>query len=133
MSMKRALLAVVLMIFSSSLLFAKETKSVGVIFDKTMYDFGSVVCENKTHSCAFAVENQTDKPLVILSVNTSCSCLKATYSRRPMKIGQKSEITITLDAAKMEEGVFRRVIELQTNAGVFHVMVKGTAKIREGF
>lgn len=130
MSMKRVLLAAVLMIFSSLQLFAKEAKSAGVIFDKTMYDFGDVVCENKTHSCTFTVENQTDKPLVVLSVNTSCSCLKATCSRRPMKVGQKSEIIITLDAAKMEEGVFRRVIELQTNAGVFHITVKGAAAMR---
>lgn len=129
--MKRAFIAVVLMILSTSVLFAKEVKpDGGVIFDKTMYDFGEVVCENKSHSCTFVVENHTDKPLVILSVNTSCSCLRATYSRRPMKVGQKSVITITLDAAKMEEGVFRRVIELQTNAGVFHIMVKGTAVMR---
>lgn len=123
--MRRVLFVVILTLVSSFTLFAKQSAKEEIVFDKTIHDFGDVMCENKDYTCTFVVENKRVKPLVLLSVNTSCSCLKASYSRRPMKSGQKSEISITLQAGKMEQGVFRRVIELQTNAGIFHIVVKG--------
>lgn len=106
---------------------AKKAENNGVVFDKTAVDFGDVLRENKNYTCTFIVENKTDKPLVLLSVNTSCSCLKATYSRRPLKVGQKGVITMVLEAAKMDVGVFHRVIEVHTNAGVNYMTVKGNS------
>ena len=61
-----------------------EVVNEGISFDKKEYDFGNIVRENKEYTCTFLLENKTDKPLVLLSVNTSCSCLKARYSRRPL-------------------------------------------------
>ncbi|MBQ9137799.1 MAG: DUF1573 domain-containing protein [Alistipes sp.] len=99
----------------------------GISFDKKEYDFGNVLRENKDYTCTFVLENKTDKPLVLLSVNTSCSCLKARYSRRPLKVGDKTPITMVLEASKMEKGIFHRVVEVHTNAGVARVVVKGNS------
>ena len=104
-----------------------NTVKSGVLFDKKVFDFGDVLRENKNYTCTFIVENQTDKPLVLLSVKTSCSCLKASYVRRPLKIGQSTEIVMTLEAAKMEPGVFNRVVEVNTNAGIFYITVRGNS------
>ena len=97
----------------------------GISFDKKEYDFGNIVRENKEYTCTFILENKTDKPLVLLSVNTSCSCLKARYSRRPLKVGESTTITMVLEASKMEKGVFHRVVEVDTNAGISRIVVKG--------
>lgn len=104
-----------------------EQKSEGVVFDKQVFDFGDVMRENKDYTCSFVVENKSDKPLVLLSVKTSCSCLKAKYSRRPLKTGEKGSITMTLEAGKMEPGVFHRVVEVETNAGVYRIVVQGNS------
>ena len=120
----------ILLVFSLDVAYAQDAKKAennGVVFDKTAVDFGDVLRENKNYTCTFIVENKTDKPLVLLSVNTSCSCLKATYSRRPLKVGEKGVITMVLEAAKMDVGVFHRVIEVHTNAGVNYMTVKGNS------
>lgn len=127
--MKRLFLIIFMVLFSF-LAFGQESKSgsvSGVVFDKKVFDFGDVLRENKNYTCTFIVENQTDKPLVLLSVKTSCSCLKANYLRRPLKVGQSSEITMTLEAGKMEQGVFHRVVEVHTNAGVSYITVRGNS------
>ena len=104
-----------------------EVVNEGVSFDKKEYDFGNIVRENKEYTCAFVLENKTDKPLVLLSVNTSCSCLKARYSRRPLKVGESTTITMVLEASKMDKGVFHRVVEVDTNAGISRIVVKGNS------
>ena len=127
--MKKILLILSLLVLSFSAFAQGENNAVksGVLFDKKVFDFGDVLRENKNYTCTFIVENQTDKPLVLLSVKTSCSCLKASYVRRPLKIGQSTEIVMTLEAAKMEPGVFNRVVEVNTNAGIFHITVRGNS------
>ena len=127
--MKKILLILSLLVLSFSAFAHGENNAVksGVLFDKKVFDFGDVLRENKNYTCTFIVENQTDKPLVLLSVKTSCSCLKASYVRRPLKVGQSTEIVMTLEAAKMEPGVFNRVVEVNTNAGVSYITVRGNS------
>ena len=124
--MKRLFAIVSLLMLSFSAM-AEQNSEGGVVFDKNVFDFGNVQRENRDYSCSFVVENRAEKPLVLLSVKTSCSCLKAKYSRRPLKTGEKSCITMTLEAAKMEPGIFHRVVEVETNAGVYRIIVKGNS------
>lgn len=124
--MKRLFAIVSLLMLSFSAM-AEQNSEGGVVFDKNVFDFGNVQRENRDYSCSFIVENRAEKPLVLLSVKTSCSCLKAKYSRRPLKTGEKSCITMTLEAAKMEPGIFHRVVEVETNAGVYRIIVKGNS------
>ena len=124
--MKRLFTIVSLLMLSFSAM-AEQNSENGVVFDKNVFDFGNVQRENRDYSCSFIIENRAEKPLVVLSVKTSCSCLKAKYSRRPLKTGEKSCITMTLEAAKMEPGIFHRVVEVETNAGVYRVVVKGNS------
>ena len=137
--MKRILLFLSLILLAAPA-FAQNseaTEKSGISFDKKVYDFGDVLRENKNHTCTFVLENnhtctfvlenKTDKPLVILAVKTSCSCLKASYLRRPLKVGDTTEIVMVLEAAKMERGLFHRVVEVQTNAGTAYITVRGNS------
>jgi hypothetical protein len=129
----RRLLTILSLLFISFSAAAQDTNAEekrGVVFDKTTFDFGDVPRENKNYTCTFIVENKSDKPLVLLSVNTSCSCLKARYSRKPIKVGSATEITITLEAGKMDKGLFHRVIEVHTNAGVHRLVAKGNSVLK---
>ena len=123
----RRLFAIVSLLMLSFSAMAEQNSENGVVFDKNVFDFGNVQRENRDYSCSFIIENKAEKPLVVLSVKTSCSCLKAKYSRRPLKTGEKSCITMTLEAAKMEPGIFHRVVEVETNAGVYRIVVKGNS------
>lgn len=127
--MKKILLVLSLLMFSVSA-FGQQSGSAeksGIVFDKKAFDFGDVLRENKNYTCVFTLENKTDKPLVLLSVKTSCSCLKAQYVRRPLKVGQTTDIVMTLEAGKMEKGVFHRVVEVHTNSGVAYITVRGNS------
>ena len=127
--MKRILLFLSLILLAAPA-FAQNseaTEKSGISFDKKVYDFGDVLRENKNHTCTFVLENKTDKPLVRLAVKTSCSCLKASYLRRPLKVGDTTEIVMALEAAKMERGLFHRVVEVQTNAGTAYITVRGNS------
>ena len=123
----RRLFAIVSLLMLSFSAMAEQNSESGVVFDKNVFDFGNVQRENRDYSCSFIIENKAEKPLVVLSVKTSCSCLKAKYSRRPLKTGEKSCITMTLEAAKMDPGIFHRVVEVETNAGVYRIVVKGNS------
>lgn len=127
--MKKILLVLSLLMLSVSA-FGQQSNSAetsGIVFDKKAFDFGDVLRENKNYTCVFTLENKTDKPLVLLSVKTSCSCLKAQYVRRPLKVGQTTDIVMTLEAGKMEKGVFHRVVEVHTNSGVAYITVRGNS------
>ena len=129
MFMKRILLFLALILLSVPT-FAQSTEAAdksGISFDKKVFDFGDVLRENKNYTCTFILENKTDKPLVLLAVKTSCSCLKASYVRRPLRVGQTTEIVMTLEAAKMDRGLFNRVIEVQTNVGTAYITVRGNS------
>ena len=102
-----------------------EPQPTAVEFRTTVYDFGEVPRQNRNHHCDFIYTNAGAEPIVVLGVQTSCSCLKADFSRRPVKPGEQGRIAITLEAAKMDEGVFHRVVKVQTNQGVSLLTVQG--------
>lgn len=130
-SMRRTLLFSLLALFSFVAFAQGDAQAASAIgFDKREYNFGDVKREKRDYSCTFTLENRGTKPLVLLSVNTSCSCLKAHYVRRPLKPGQSSTITMTLEAAKMDLGLFHRVVEVQTNQGVAYITVRGNSVVK---
>ena len=64
----------------------------------------------------FVVENEGTVPLVVTRVFTSCSCLKASYSKRPIPPGGTGVIRITYEPYKSEPGTFYKVIQVYSNS-----------------
>ncbi len=106
---------------------AQESEKPSVVFNKSQYDFGVVPRQRCEYSCTFTMTNIGSEPVVILGVDTSCSCLKARYSRRPIAVGDSAEIRVVLEAAKVNDGVFNRVVKVRTNKGVSLLTVKGVS------
>lgn len=97
---------------------ARERKERGarLQFSCASHDFGTVSRRGNDLVCEFEFENSGDEPLVVLSVTTSCSCLKAECSRKPVSPGERGVVRIMLEANKVERGVFHRVIQVRSNS-----------------
>ena len=80
--------------------------------EESVYDFGRVPRRGGDLVHDFVVENEGTVPLVVTRVFTSCSCLKASYSKRPIPPGGTGVIRITYEPYKSEPGTFYKVIQV---------------------
>lgn len=88
-------------------------------FDTEMVQVGRL-CEDDTPSTYhFRFENRGDSPLVITDVRTSCGCLRAIFSRRPVPAGARGQIDVTFDPEN-QAGSLNRRIYVYTNASATH-------------
>lgn len=82
---------------------------------EAVFDFGRVARKGGDVSHDFAFRNEGDRPLVVLRVITSCSCVKASFPRHPVAPGQSGVIRITYEPHKSEPGAFNKVIQIYSN------------------
>lgn len=84
--------------------------------DSATYDFGNVPRKGGDLTKEFVFVNEGTAPLVITRVVTSCSCLKASFPKRPVSPGDRAVIRITYEPHKSEPGVFHKVIQVYSNS-----------------
>ena len=108
----------------------KEYKGAHILFEQTECDFGEVTRKSADKICEFNFVNDGVEPLVVLSATTSCSCLRAEFSRKPIGIGESGKIRLTLESKKVDKGVFRRVVQIRSNSvgGTEIITITGIAK-----
>lgn len=80
------------------------------------HDFGDVPRKGGDLVREFTFTNDGTVPLVVTRVITSCSCLKASYSKRPVAPGESGTISIIYGPHKSEPGVFNKVIQIYSNS-----------------
>ena len=85
-------------------------------FDDATYDFGDVPRKGGDLVREFTFTNVGTTPLVLVRVITSCSCLKASFSKRPVAPGQTGVVSITYEPHKSEPGAFNKVIQVFSNS-----------------
>lgn len=114
----RVIFVVNVLIFSSFPVFAQRHQKGGaeLTLERDSYNYGDVPRQKNIVECEFPFTNTGTQPLVILNVKTSCSCLKAEFSRKPVKSGEKGVIKLLLEANKMDDGAFYRVIQILSNS-----------------
>jgi len=108
---------------------AKPTNSVSAElakfnWDQTTFDFGQIKVNNPvTHEFAFI--NDGNAPLVITSVQASCGCTVAKYSKDPITPGSAGSVNATFDAARV--GMFTKTITVNANTeeGTMQLVIKG--------
>lgn len=96
------------------------------------HDFGRVAEKGKKVSYDFTFRNTGDCPLVITRVASSCKCVDAGYTKRPVPPGGEGVITVTYNPRK-QQGVFRKAIQVYSNdPDEMHiVIVKGEVAAEE--
>lgn len=116
--MKRILFSLFLVLFSLGVEDALARRSDGgpkMVFERTAHDFGDVERKGGDLIAMFRFVNEGDVPLVIKKINKSCSCMTASYFRRPVLPGETGEIKIKYEPHKVEPGKFHKVIQIYTN------------------
>lgn len=98
-------------------------------FVETMHDFGEVERRGGNVTADFEFVNDGTEPLVITQVTLSCTCIRASWSKRPVSVGGRGVVSITYEPHKMEPGTFRKVVQVHSNArdGMRLLTVQGNA------
>lgn len=101
-------------------------------FDTTENDFGTLAEEGGKRSCTFRATNIGEQPVVLVDVVTTCGCTVPTFSRKPIRPGEKSEIVVTYDPYG-RPGSFHRKLFLYGagNERLAELVIRGEVTPRE--
>lgn len=85
------------------------------------YDFGTLPYKKESDHI-FKFTNPGKTPLIITSVETSCGCTAADWTKEPVKPGKSGQITVKYDAAF--PGAFQKTITVHYNGEDSPVVLK---------
>lgn len=85
-------------------------------FDTIYFDLGSLDINGPNQTRDFLFTNTGGEPLVIDSVESSCSCLDIDYPKTSIASGNRSKITMTLKVNELSSGQFYRSAFVYSNA-----------------
>jgi hypothetical protein len=100
-------------------------------FGHTEHNFGQIQAKGGKVSHTYPFVNEGNAPLVILSIETSCGCTKASFDKKPVPPGGKGEIVVTYDP-KRESGIFYKAIQVFTNEPVKRRMIVARGEVLTG-
>ena len=102
--MKKGMLAIVLLVFPLAGCCAtldtqnQNTASLEEATKENVWDFGKVKAgEILKHD--FVLKNETDKPITIKEVNTSCGCTASEAKKKNLAPGESTEINVAFDSS----------------------------------
>lgn len=84
----------------------------GLVFDTTLYNFGSVK-KGAIEEHVFTFVNKNMTPVVISNVRTYCSCISVTWTREPVKPDKTGEVKVIYHA--ITGGTFNKTVKVFTN------------------
>lgn len=88
---EKRLIALIVTILSTQIAFSQ------LRFESESIDLGTFEELGGKRSCTFEATNIGQKPIVILDVVTTCGCTVPTFSRRPIKPGERTRIEVSYD------------------------------------
>ncbi len=112
----RRLLIILLVTLATPQLFAEQKKGAEIYCEAPSYNFGIVDRGKDDIYHTFVIENRGDEPLIIKRVERSCSCMKASLSKRPIAPGEKRELKVAYEVRKMPEGLFSKVVQIYSSS-----------------
>ncbi len=86
-----------------------------LVFPDSVCNVGPISENDPPRTYRFRCENRSDKPVVILRVDTSCGCVKSSFSRRPIAPGATGEVVVTFDPHG-RAGALYKVMPVYTSA-----------------
>ena len=92
MALKR-LIFLITMILCAAIASAQKN----LVFEHLSHDFGPIREEGGAVEHRFVAVNRSEKPLVLLNVVSSCRCVTARFSRKPILPGEKTEVVVRYD------------------------------------
>lgn len=86
-----------------------------LIFADTVLNIGAVTDTDAPHTYRFRFVNRSKRPAVILRIDSSCGCVKPSFSRRPVPAGGSGEVLLTFDP-RGQAGAIYKLLPLYTAA-----------------
>lgn len=111
MIMKKIIFIMMMLVAGITSTFAQAQ----IKFDKLSYDFGTFSEDHAEQKCTFTFTNVGNQPLVINQAVASCGCTVPTYTKAPIKPGQKGSVAITYNGKGKFPGHFKKTITIRTN------------------
>lgn len=108
----KKLISFVLMVMTSVAMMAQAQ----IKFDSTTHNFGTFSESTPTQKCEFTFTNKGDQPLVINQAVASCGCTVPSYTKTPIKPGEKGVISVTYNGQGKFPGHFKKTITIRSNA-----------------
>lgn len=97
-------------------------------FDTLRHDFGKFSADDPVVKCSFAFTNTGTSPLVIHQAFASCGCTVPTFTKTPIKPGEKGKIDITYNGRGRFPGHFQKTVTVRSNAisEIVRLTIEGT-------
>ena len=87
-----------------------------ITFDTLRYNFGTFSKSEPLVRCSFPFTNTGTAPLIIHQAFASCGCTIPTYTKEPVKPGEKGVIDVTYDGTDKFPGHFQKTITIRSNS-----------------
>ena len=113
-------------------LFQSEDKAAEIKFDTTTHDFGDFSEKDPVVKCTFTFTNTGNAPLVIHQAMASCGCTVPSYTKDPIKPGQKGTIEVTYNGKGKFPGYFKKTITIRTNGKTEMTRLYISGEMEEG-
>lgn len=85
-------------------------------FDTLRHNFGKFSKNDPIVKCSFRFTNTGTAPLVIHQAFASCGCTVPTFTKEPIKPGEKGNIDVTYNGTDKFPGRFQKTITIRSNA-----------------
>ncbi len=92
-----------------------QENQASIKFDKVVHNFGTFSEDEPTQKCVFTFTNTGTAPLIINQAVASCGCTIPSYTKAPIKPGEKGEIKVTYNGTGAFPGHFKKTITVRTN------------------
>lgn len=103
--------------------------SAQVLFNDSIHDFGTFSAGSPMQRHVFSFVNKGNVPAVILSVDPSCRCISAEYTREAVQPGKSGKVEVTFDGTQSVAGYFNKSIRVRINSSHTYVLkVEGCMK-----
>lgn len=112
--MKKFLIMSVMLVASVCFTMAQQNQA-SIKFDKMIHNFGTFSEDQPTQKCVFTFTNVGTAPLIINQAVASCGCTIPSYTKAPIKPGEKGEIKVTYNGTGAFPGHFKKTITVRTN------------------
>lgn len=128
--MKRLIMVAILAIAGLNMAFAQAQ----IKFDKLSCDLGSFPESSPVQKCTFTFTNVGDQPLIINQAVASCGCIVPSYTKTPIKPGEKGTISVTYNGKGKFPGHFKKTITIRTNGvpEMTRLYIEGNMKEDQG-
>ena len=112
--MKKFLIMSVMLMASVCFAMAQQNQA-SIKFDKMIHNFGTFSENQPTQKCVFTFTNVGTAPLIINQAVASCGCTIPSYTKAPIKPGEKGEIKVTYNGTGAFPGHFKKTSTVRTN------------------